>query len=116
MQLGTGNLSTSLIVEDPSSDILVGGNWFVTANSFFTSGGAKVEFLGLSSPVSITHDDQSFHDLVFSGSATYNIVGDLDVDGDVSITGGTIAPSTNGYEYSLQEIGMRSGGTIYNCD
>ncbi len=101
IQLGTGNLSTSIVVEDDSSDILVGESWFITNNSSFSNGGAKVEFLGLSSPVSIDHDDQSFHNVVFSGSATYNIVGDLDINGDLSINGGTISPATNGYVYTV---------------
>lgn len=116
LQLGTGNLSTSLSVQNANSHIIVGGNWFKTVNSYFTHGNSTVKFLTTSSVVNIQHNDndelEAFYNVVFQGSYPLNIIGDMNINGSVTQVSGTVYPKTNNYNIWVAGNWDGSGGTF----
>ena len=112
VQAGTGNQSTSIEVQSSTSDILIGGSLFLTNNSTFQHGNSTVIFNAFGS-VSVDIDDQSFYNVEFNGAASYNLVGNIDIDGDLTLAQGTLVPATANYTYTVGGDWDGSGG-IFN--
>ena len=85
--------SGALDVSASNYAIEVGGSWNQTGGTFDPQGG-EVAFDGTSGSHQIDSGGQAFHDLTVSGSGgTWTLEDDLDVDGDVSLSHGTLAAS-----------------------
>lgn len=96
-------------------NISVAGNW--TNAGTFTAGSGTVTFTGnASAHQTITTDGQAFYNLVINNDeATYDqaiISGALDVNGDLTLTDGTLKLDTNNPNVTLAgDLTIASGGT-----
>ena len=109
---GVGNQNTSINVLNSASDIVVGGSWTASTNSTFVNGGAKVVFNSPSGSATIDVGSITFNSIEFNGSSSFNIKGNLDIDGDFSILLGNVNPNTANYFYSVAGNWDGTGGTF----
>jgi hypothetical protein len=75
----------------------VNENWISGGAASFNPGTGTVTFISNSGTRTISPKSNSFYDVVFNGTATFRLSGDLDVDNNLNIANGTldvgIAPS-----------------------
>ncbi len=83
-------------------DVSVGGDWDNTAGGRYVSGANTTTFDATAGPVTITTGgtaaDQDFQNLTINdggGGVTFILAGDLDVDGALTVTGGTLQTGAN---------------------
>ncbi len=101
-----------ITVLNNTSDITVGGSWtVVNAAAVFTHGDATVIFNN-STSASVTMRLQQFGNVTFQGNGTYNVIGDLTVNGNVSLVAGTVVPSTNNYDFFVAGDWNVTAGTF----
>ncbi|WP_089678378.1 T9SS type A sorting domain-containing protein [Catalinimonas alkaloidigena] len=113
MVIGTGASSAILAVLAPSSGITVGGNWTRAANASFIHGNGTVTFTGAINNFTLTPRTSAFYNLVFNGSGTFTLSGSqINVEGNMTLFGGTIDQATNNYVISLSGNYTNSGGTF----
>ena len=88
----------------------VTGSWDATGGS--VSGAGSVVFTGAGSET-ITSDGESFHHLSFSGAGTWTLEDTLDVNGDLTLTAGTLdAKSGENNAITLSGSWITDGGTF----
>ena len=113
MTNGLGNENTTVEILNSGSDILVGGSWSTASNSVFTHGGAEVNYNGAGGSFVVDMGNSTINDLSFTGSSNYSINSNIDVDGNMTITGGAnVSPSSGNYTYTVAGNWDATGGTF----
>ncbi|MBD3420370.1 MAG: hypothetical protein GF398_09665 [Chitinivibrionales bacterium] len=104
-----GNVDFTGTLSAPSANMSVAGAW-TNSSGIFSHNNGNVDFDGSAGPYTIDQMSSAFYDLTFSGTGSWNVSGDLDVDNDVILSSGTFtAPS--GYLY-VGRSWANSGGTL----
>ncbi|MFB6305507.1 MAG: hypothetical protein ABEH43_00685, partial [Flavobacteriales bacterium] len=117
------NISGGTLDANSSSgyNITVGGNW--TNSDIFNHQGNTVTFDASSSSVQITSGGDAFNDVTFDdngNSATFELQDAMDVDGNFTITSGTVdVNSTGNYQINVEgdwtnnDAFTAQSGTVY---
>ncbi len=90
-------------------DMYIAGNW--TNNGNFTSGTGTVTFDGTSTIVTGgTADGQDFNNVILNGTSATLSTNDMDIDGDLTITAGTL--DAGGKDINIAGGWQNNGGTF----
>ena len=108
---GTGGFPI-LAVGNVNSEITIGGGWTRNANATFINGGSTVIFTAPSGSVNIFPRDSEFGNVIFNGAATFTLQGDVDIDGDITISSGVVEPTTNNYDLTIAGNIANVGGSF----
>ncbi|MBR2195490.1 MAG: T9SS type A sorting domain-containing protein [Salinivirgaceae bacterium] len=101
-----------LAVEN-SADIRVIGDWSIADKGYFVPQNGTVRFSAGGGSVSIVPRKSDFNNVVFDGSATYMLMGSaVKFNGDFTISGGIVWPSTSNYVYTIKGDYNISGGSF----
>ncbi len=92
-----------LFVNSSASNINVAGDWTVGTYGNFNHGDATVTFNSGTGYVLITPGTSAFYNLVFDNASTTFEISDaeLDIEGDLTITNGTLRPTTNNHVFNV---------------
>lgn len=101
----------------PSGTFTVSGNWAVSGSPTFTPGSNTVTLDGTSGTIDITSAGTSFNNLTINdggGSATYEVEDTMDVNGNLTITGGTL-DTKSGEDNSITVAGNWSNADTFTA-
>ncbi len=103
VSIGSGNSTSVLAINDPTSQMNVTGGWNVSGQGKFVNGNATVNFTAGSGTVSLIPGTDPFYHIDFIGNGTFIITGNsVDVNGDFLISNsGTVSMASNNYNLNI---------------
>ncbi len=110
--VGTGGDIGILAAGNTNSQITVGGGWTSGTNGIFSNGNSTVNFIASAGSVNIFPRSSAFYNVAFNGSATFSLQGDVDIDGNVTISSGVVDPGTNNYNITVAGDINNVGGSF----
>ncbi len=111
--IGQGTASGILAVGNSASGTFISGGLTIGINGIYIPGDGTFTFNAAGGTVSITPNNASFHNVSFTGAASYLVIGaTLDINGNVNITNGTLSFSTNNYTAHIAGDMLNTGGNF----
>ncbi|MEA3450630.1 MAG: hypothetical protein U9Q83_01860, partial [Bacteroidota bacterium] len=111
--IGTGTDVGILAIDDPDCEITVSGNWTRGQNAIFVPGTGTVTFDAAGGSVSIDPRTSPFYNIDFNGGAEFMLIrNETFVDGNFTITNGTVSPTINNYNLHIKGNYNNAGGTF----
>ncbi len=109
--IGQGSSSGILAVADATSDVFISGGLTVGTNGIYIPSDGTLTFNAAGGIVSIAPNNAILYGLTFTGGASYLMSGsNLDIDGDINITNGTLSFSTTNYTANIAGDMLNTGG------
>jgi len=111
--IGIGSDVGILAVNNLNSAINVAGNWTRGDHGVFAPGDGTVTFNATGGSVSIDPRNSAFNNVVFNGGADFMLSrNETFVDGNFTITSGTVSPTSDDYDLHIKGDYNNIGGTF----
>ncbi len=100
--IGDGSGTAALVLAHTTSELFVQGSWSTVNPAVFDNGSSTVTFDAIAGSVSITPNTDPFYNITFNGDAIFNLIGTtIDIDGNFTLTRGTVTPASSNYTYTV---------------